>query len=71
MKFKSFGEWIMAREDSAFGRARKAAAQGLGPSIPDAAINSRNTAPAWQKDAIEKRNKKKKKGGSSKKKRHQ
>lgn len=68
MIFKSFKEWIDAREDSAFGRSRKAAAQGLGPSIPDAEINSRSTAPAWQKDAITKRNKKKK--GSGKKKRH-
>ena len=57
---KSFSEWLAVREDSAFGRARKAAAQGLGPTIPDAEINSRNTAPAWQKDAIVKRNKKKK-----------
>lgn len=57
---KSFSEWLSVREDSAFGRARKAAAQGLGPMIPDAAINSRNTAPAWQKDAIVKKNKKKK-----------
>lgn len=67
MKFKSFKDWIDAKEDSAFGRSRKAAAQGLGPSIPDAAINSRNTAPAWQKDAIEKRNKKKKKKSGKKK----
>lgn len=66
MKFKSFKDWIDAKEDSAFGRSRKAAAQGLGPSIPDAAINSRNTAPEWQKDAIEKRNKKKKKSGKKK-----
>lgn len=60
MGLKSFSEWLSVREDSAFGRSRKAAAQGLGPTIPDAAINSRNTAPAWQKDAIVKRNKKKK-----------
>lgn len=59
----SFNDWLEKRisEDSAFGRARKAAAQGLGPSIPDAEINSRNTAPAWQKNAIVKRNRKKKK----------
>ena len=48
------------REDSAFGRARKAAAQGLGPDIPDAEINSRNTAPAWQQEKLLKKNKKKK-----------
>lgn len=47
-------------EDSAFGRARKAAALGTGPSIPDAEINSRSTAPPWQQKAIKKRNAKKK-----------
>lgn len=68
MKFKSFKEWMDVKETSAFTRARKAAAQGLGPSIPDASINSHSTAPAWEGDAIQKRNKKSKKSG--KKKRH-
>jgi hypothetical protein len=68
--FKKFKEWLQAREDSAFGRARRAAAQDLGPDIPDASINSRNTAPPWQQEAFKKKHKKGKKkgGGDSKKK---
>ena len=66
--FKSFKEWLEVKETTAFMRARKAAAQGLGPSVPDASVNSHDTAPEWQKKAIVKRNKKHK---SPKKKRHQ
>jgi len=60
---KKFLDWIKVRESTAFTRSRRAAAQGLGASIPDASINSHDTAPAWQKDAIVKRNKKKKRQG--------
>ena len=54
-----FSEWLLKRESSAFTRTRLNAALGLGPSIPDAEINSRSTAPKWIKDRIKKRNKKK------------
>jgi hypothetical protein len=60
MRMISFKDWLVAQEDSAFGRARKAAALDLGPDIPDAAINSRNTAPPWQQELFEKKKKKKK-----------
>jgi hypothetical protein len=56
-----FAKWLQIREDSPFDRTRRAAALGLGPSIPDAEINSRSTAVPWQRDRILKRNKKKKK----------
>jgi hypothetical protein len=49
---KTFREWLVAREDSAADRTRTQAALGLGPDIPDAEINSRNTAPAWQSDLL-------------------
>jgi len=66
----TFNDWLLAKnEDSAFGRSRKQAALGLGPTIPDAEINSRNTATPAVKDAIVKRNKKKK--GSKKKRKSQ
>lgn len=58
---KSFNEWMRLREASAFTRSRRSAALGTGPSIPDAAINSRSTAAPWEKDRIVKRNKKRKK----------
>ena len=64
---KKFSNWIKVRESTAFMRARKQAALGLGPSIPDAEINSHDTAPAWQKDAIVKRNKHSKKHGKDSK----
>jgi hypothetical protein len=48
-------------ESTAFTRARQAAANGTGPSIPDAEINSHDTAKPWVSKAIQKRNKKKKK----------
>lgn len=56
-----FRDWLLARESSPFTRTRKAAALGLGPSIPDAAINSRSTALPWEVEKIKKRNKKKRK----------
>jgi hypothetical protein len=57
-----FTEWMKVKESTAFTRARKQAAlgPGLGPSIPDAAINSHDTPPAWVGEKIHKRNKKKK-----------
>lgn len=58
---KTFLDWMKVKESTAFMRARKQAALGLGPSIPDAAINSHDTPPAWIGDAIRKRNKKHKK----------
>jgi len=76
--FKSFKEWIQAREESSFGRTRKAAVTGIGHDIPDASINSRNTftgvpgmTKKW-KDKLggkgKKPSKPKKDGGDSKKK---
>lgn len=56
---KTFHDWL--KESTAFTRERNAAALGLGPSIPDAEINSHDTARPWQAKAIKKRNKKKKK----------
>ena len=61
MRTISFKDWLVAQEDSAFGRARKAAALDLGPDIPDASINSRNTAPPWQQELFKKKKKGKKK----------
>ncbi|MFY4731160.1 hypothetical protein [Nitrospira sp. BLG_2] len=63
----TFMEWLKVKESTAFKRERRAAALGLGPSIPDAEINSHSTARAWEKDAIVKRNKKKKKKGKDSK----
>lgn len=63
---KTFLDWMKVKESTAFTRSRRAAALGTGPSIPDAAINSHDTARPWEKDAIVKRNKKKKKGCNSK-----
>lgn len=63
----TFMEWLKVKESTAFTRKRRAAAQGLGPTIPDAEINSHSTARAWEKDAIVKRNKKNKKKGKDSK----
>jgi hypothetical protein len=60
MGLMNFWDWLAVQEDSAFGRSRRAAALGLGPSIPDAEINSRNTAPAWQQEKLLGKKKKKK-----------
>lgn len=43
--FPSFSEWLATQESSAFTRARDAAAQGLGPKLPDASMHSRSTYP--------------------------
>jgi hypothetical protein len=56
---KTFTDWL--KESTAFMRARLAAANGTGPSIPDAEINSHDTARPWVAKAIKKRNKRKKK----------
>lgn len=58
---KTFHDWLKVKESTAFTRSRQAAATGLGPSIPDAEINSHSTATPWVAKAIKKRNKKKKK----------
>lgn len=57
--FITFKDWL-AKEATAFTRAREAAANGTGPDIPDAAINSHSTAPAWQQKALLKKKGKKK-----------
>jgi hypothetical protein len=57
-----FKEWLKVNEDSPSGRAKRAAALlSTQPTIPDAAINSRATAPEWMKEKILKRNHCKKK----------
>lgn len=58
---KTFHDWLKVKESTAFTRSRNAAALGIGPSIPDAEINSHDTARPWVSKAIQKRNKKKKK----------
>jgi hypothetical protein len=58
---KTFQDWLKVKESTAFTRSRNAAALGIGPSIPDAEINSHDTARPWVSKAIQKRNKKKKK----------
>lgn len=58
---KLFSDWMKVKESTAFKRERRAAALGLGPSIPDAEINAHSTAEPWEKDAIVKRNKRGKK----------
>ncbi len=78
---KTFSDWLKANdlvlpETSASERTRKAAAQDLGPDVPDAAINSRNTAPPWQQEAFAKKGKDKgkdkdKKGKKEKDKKHE
>ena len=57
---KSFKDWILSRESSAFTRLRWNAALGLAPPIPDASINSRSTAAPWQVENLSKKKKKKK-----------
>jgi len=58
---KTFYDWLKIKESSAFTRSRINAADGTGPLIPDASINSRSTASPDISKAIRKRNKKKKK----------
>jgi ABC-type phosphate/phosphonate transport system substrate-binding protein len=61
-----FSDWIQARETTASQRTRQAAALGLGPLIPAAAIHSHSTAPPWQVKAILKKLKKLKKSRKKK-----
>ncbi len=56
---KTFIDWLKVKESTAFMRKRQAAADGTGPSIPDAEINSHDTARPAVAKAIKKRNKKK------------
>lgn len=53
---KTFRDWVKVKESTAFTRSRNQAALGLGPSIPNAAINSHDTARPWVSKAIMKRN---------------
>ena len=62
----SFKDWILAQESSAFTRRRRAAALGLAPPIPAAAVHSRSTAHPFEVEMLVKTNKKPK----SKKKRN-
>ena len=61
MAIPNFTEWMKVKESTAFTRERAAAANGTGHSIPDAEINSHDTARPSVRDAILKRNKKDKK----------
>lgn len=54
---KKFSDWLKVKESTAFTRSRNQAALGLGPSIPDAEINSHDTAKPWVSKAIKDRNK--------------
>lgn len=71
MSFTKFSDWVLARESSAFTRLRQAAAFGLMPPIPDAAINSRSTASPFEQSALKgkgvKKRRSKKKSKRSKK----
>lgn len=58
-----FLEFVKMKESTAFTRERKQAALGLGPDIPDAEINSHDTAPPWQQELFKKKHHKKKKKG--------
>lgn len=62
-----FSDWLVARESSSFTRLRNAAAHGLMPPIPDAAINSRSTASPFEQKALKGRGSKKKKRKKRKK----
>lgn len=55
-----FSDWLITRESSSFTRRRHAAALGLMPPIPDAAINSRSTASNFEYKSIKKKNKRRK-----------
>lgn len=58
---KTFKDWMKVKESTAFTRTRSQAAKGIGPDIPDAGINSHDTAPPWQQQAFKKKHHKKKK----------
>lgn len=61
MALSKYSEWRLQTEDDASDNARRQAALGLGPPIPDAAINSGDTAPPWQQKRLLKKKKGKKK----------
>lgn len=61
-----FNDWLLTKESSPFTRLRRAAAFGLAPPIPDAAINSHSTAAPWELKALKGKGKKKKKKKSKK-----
>jgi hypothetical protein len=61
MGFIRFFDWMVARESSSSTRLRAAAARGLMPPIPDAAINSRSTASPFEQKSLKGKGKKKKK----------
>ena len=66
MALISFSDWLLAREDSPWGRTRKAAALGTGPDIPLAGVHSRSTAPPGQLAKLLKKKGRKKKGRAKK-----
>jgi len=66
MGFIKFSDWVLVRESSPSTRLRAAAAKGLMPPIPDAAIDGHNTASPSEKKALLKKGKKKRKGGKKK-----
>lgn len=61
MKLVKFCDWLIARESSPFTRLRRAAALGLMPPIPDAAINSRSTASPFEQKSLKGKGRKKRK----------
>jgi hypothetical protein len=70
MDIISFKDWILAQESSAFTRRRRAAALGLAPPIPAAAVHSRSTAHPFEVEMLVNPKKKKKmKKGKKKNKR--
>lgn len=58
---KSFKDWVLARESSAFTRLRQNAALGLAPPIPLASLHSRSTATPFQVEKLSKKKKRRKK----------
>ena len=67
MDIISFKDWILAQESSPFTRRRRAAALGLAPPIPAAALHSHGTAHPFEVEMIVKANKKSKKKINKKK----
>ncbi len=53
---KTFRDWVAVRESTAFTRRRNGAALGLMPTIPNASINSHDTARPWVSSMIQRRN---------------
>lgn len=61
-----FSDWVLAKESSPATRLRAAAARGLMPPIPDAAINSRSTASPFEQKALKGKGNKRRKGRKKK-----